>query len=63
MIYFVFRAHVSWKQFWFPQKHRHLNLILVSMNECACARWEIEGLYFNAFVSVSELFIVTDRKI
>lgn len=44
-------------------KHRHLNFILVSMNDCACARLEREGLYFNAFIFVSELLIGTDRKI
>lgn len=33
------------------------------MNDCACARLEIEELYFNAFISVSELLIGTDRKI
>lgn len=44
-------------------KHRHLNFILVSMNKCAHTRFEIEGLYFNVFISVSELLISTDKKI
>lgn len=33
------------------------------MNDCACARLEIEGLYFNAFISLSEVLIGTDKKI
>lgn len=44
-------------------KHRHLNFILVPMNDCACERLETERLYFNAFISVTEILIGTDRKI
>lgn len=33
------------------------------MNDCARTRLEKEELYFNAFTSVSELLIGTDRKI